>query len=429
MNATSAPDAPPVPPDQPAAGRAPARRAPSRLSRAIEGLVFLTPIILVAATGDFGDDARAGAIVTHPADDAVLVAAPVDPERAETARAEARLREHPRDLRLAVEIARRHIADARRNADPRALGWAEAALAPWWSEAEPPEAVALLRATIRQSRHEFAAALTDLDRVLARDPGNAQAALTRATVLGVVGRPADGRADCDRVAARAPGVAAAACHAAIDGLTGENARGRERLDEALAGPPAQDDGVRAWALGIRGELWQRDGDVAAAERDYRTALALDPGDAWTVTALSDLLLDEGRPAEVFALTGASDVDNLVLRRALASRALGLGGDDDHALLRARYDAAHARGDIVHLREEARLVLAFEDDPDKALALARADWEQQHEPWDALVLMRAAAAAGAPAAAAPAVRWLDATGIRDVALDRARAALDHAAVAP
>jgi len=94
----------------------------------------------------------------------------------------------PNDLSRATELATANIRASRVEGDPRFLGYAQAALAPWWKDPAAPAAVLLLRATILQSSHQFEPALADLARVLEREPKHAQALLTRATVLTVIGR-------------------------------------------------------------------------------------------------------------------------------------------------------------------------------------------------------------------------------------------------
>ena len=69
-------------------------------------------------------------------------------------------------------------------------------------------------------------------------------------------------------------------------------------------------------------------------------------------------------------------------------------DADRAELAARFDATRRRGDTVHRREEARYALEVEDDPARALALARANFAVQKEPADVRLLADAARAAGA-----------------------------------
>lgn len=391
-----------------------------RLERVLELLLIATPVVIVAVFGTFGEDpnALAAPAVHMPSPDEALLVTPADPERQATFARERELQSRPDDVNLAVEVARRHIEDARRNNEPRSLGWAEATLSRWYAADPVPTEVLLLRATIRQSRHDFGAALADLNEVLRRVPTHAQAALTRATVLSVMGRPADAKPDCDIVVAgRAHPIVGATCHAALAGLTGKANDGIALLDAALATTPPP--GLAAWALGTRGELHQRNGDAALAEVDYRAALALQPGDGWTTAALADLLLDVGRGAEVPTLIGASDADNLVLRRALGRAATQRDEafEQDLATLRARYAAAHAREDAQHLREESRFVLAFEDDPERALDVALAGWEHQHEPADVRVALEAAIAVGADARPklAPILAHLRTTNLTDATL--------------
>ena len=143
-----------------------------------------------------------------------------DPAAAERERLQRRLRKDARDVGTATALARLEIEAARAGGDPRFLGHAEAALAAWWEQPSPPEAVLLLRATIRQARHEFDAALADLDRVLAAESDHEQALLTRAVVLGVLGRYREAIDSCDRLAARATDFVVAACRAPLLGVIG-----------------------------------------------------------------------------------------------------------------------------------------------------------------------------------------------------------------
>ncbi len=96
--------------------------------------------------------------------------------------------EDPADVTNSIELAREYLNKSRRDSDPRYVGFAQAVLAPWWNIQQVPVEVMVLRATIRQNRHEFEKALEDLDLALADDPGHAQAWLTKATILLVQGR-------------------------------------------------------------------------------------------------------------------------------------------------------------------------------------------------------------------------------------------------
>jgi hypothetical protein len=82
------------------------------------------------------------------------------------------------------------------------------------------------------------------------------------------------------------------------------------------------------------------------------------------------------------------------------------------MLGARFEASHLRGDTVHRREEARFELELKGDARAALALARANWDVQREPWDVRVLLASAVAAGEPGTAAPALAFLDEHHLED-----------------
>src|SRR5262249_36771450 len=155
------------------------------------------------------------------------------------------------------------VEAARAGADPRLLGRAEATLAPWWDEAAPPAEVLLLRATIRQSRHAFDEALADLDRLVGEAPGDAQAWLTRAVVLGVRARYAAGLAGCERLATLASPFVAEACRAPLLGVTGQARDARAALLAALPGAPAGAE--QGWGLSLLGEIERWIGDDRAAE--------------------------------------------------------------------------------------------------------------------------------------------------------------------
>ena len=299
----------------------------------------------------------------------------------------------PRNLDLAVAYARRAIEVSRESGDPRFLGAAQAALAPWWADPQAPAAALLLRATIRQSQHDFDGALADLDRVIARS-GDGQALLTRATVYTVQARYAEARADCARLARRTTPLVVATCDAGPASLSGHADAAYRTLIDVLNESPA-DPGVRAWSLTLAGEIAARNGDAAAADAHFRAARALDPRDAYLKGAYADFLLDQGRAREVPPLL-ADDTRNdaLLLRLALAEQRLpearaAYGAHRDE--LAARFDAARRRGDVVHRREEARYRLAIAGDPQGALALARDNWAVQREPADLQVLADAARA--------------------------------------
>ena len=210
-----------------------------------------------------------------PADDAqVLERLPARPlaQARELDRLRAAVRAAPEDPVRAAALADAWYALSRAEGDPRYLGYAQAALAPWWQREDAPTPVLLARATIRQSTHDFKDALADLDRVLAREPRQARALLVRATLGTVQGRYADARRDCARLLGVAPELYVFGCMATVDALTGRSASASALLQRALAASGADDAQGRGYAESLQGELAHRVGGVDA-ERHFRAALA------------------------------------------------------------------------------------------------------------------------------------------------------------
>ena len=147
-----------------------------------------------------------------------------DPVQQQLRSLRAELSAKPTDVALATDVARRYIALGRSETDPRYLGYAQAALAPWWAQAAPPPQVRLLRATLLQSTHQFVPALDDLKGVLAAQPDNAQAWLTQATVQTVRGDYAGATASCARLSSLSIELITVTCIANVGTVTGRAAK-------------------------------------------------------------------------------------------------------------------------------------------------------------------------------------------------------------
>ena len=92
------------------------------------------------------------------------------------------------------------------------------------------------------------------------------------------------------------------------------------------------------------------------------------------------------------LRGATKNDSLLLRLALAEQALPeerAAFHEHKRELAVRFEAARARGDSLHRREEARFRLQIENDAKSAFDLAIENWKVQREPADLRVLVEAA----------------------------------------
>jgi tetratricopeptide (TPR) repeat protein len=382
--------------------------------------------LVIAGIVVFGRSTPVSAELRTPTDPAEVLerlpeGAARDPKAIALRRQRRALADQPRSLSVALRVASLEIRSAREQGDPRHLGRAQAALAPWWDAPDAPAEVLVLRATIEQSLHDFDAALRSLDRALALEPNAPQAWLTKAVVLTVRGRYDEARASCDALErVDHSSIPIAVCRTSIGSVTGDAKGAFDRLQSVLAQSNARPE-EQAWALSCLGEYAERAGRAREAEDLYRRALALDPEDTYTRSCLADLLLDESRGAEVPALlAGRESNDALLLRLAIAEKQTRSPSAAAHeADLAARFEASGLRGDVVHRREEARFWLGLRGDATRAFALAKDNWDVQKEPWDARIFLEAASNARE---AQPVLDWLATTRLEHPAIARAAARL-------
>ena len=308
-------------------------------------------------------------------------------------------------LDIALPMAQFYVSRARATGDLRFLGYAAAILAPWLERRPVSVPVLVLHATVLQSRHAFTAALAELDRALTLDPSNAQAWLTRATVLRVLGRYDEALDSCVHLGAAADPAITTLCVESIRSLSGHLRSAYaaiSALPQQFLPPEAQ-----AWRYSELGEMAARLGDDPAAEHWLRAGLQLAPDDFYLRAACADVLLRHRRSAEALELLkGYESMEPMLLRIAIAQRLQGdASGKQAQALLANAFEVEQERGEAVHRREEARFFLDVEPRPAAALAAAEENWQVQREPDDILILLRAAQAAQQPQAALPALQFL------------------------
>ena len=319
-------------------------------------------------------------------------------------------------LDVALPLAQFYITRSRATGDLRFLGYAEATLAPWLNQSRPLPVVLVLHATILQSRHSFDASLKELDRAVAVQPDNAQAWLTRATVLRVLGHYTEAMSSCDHLESTTDAAVTTLCRESLQGLTGH-------LDSAYVAVAALQsqqlpEAVRAWRYSELGEMAERLGRDADAEHWFIEGLQYSHDDFYTRSAYADLLLRHGRDAEALQLlSDYRSMEPMLLRVAIAEKRTGDGrAARTDALLSNAFAVEEQRGDAVHRREQARFLLDVEQQPAQALLAAEENWRVQREPDDVLILLRSAAAAHRPDRAAPALEFLRQAKLEDVRLD-------------
>ncbi len=369
-------------------------------------------------------------------DDAILQQVPAasDPAVHKMAILRAELNISPGSLRTAEQLAFAYLGFGRRLGDAHYAGYAEAVIAPWMARASPPVPALVLQATILQVRHEFDPARKLLEQALAHDPRNMQAWLTLATIETVQGDYANAARACAEIG-RTRGLAVnAACVANLREYQGQARQGIALLKQIDLDAPGASSASGAWVQGLLAESFERLGDWTSAETHYRKALTFAPDDNFLLVAYADFLLDRNRPREVLTLLADhTQSDTAFLRLALAQAALKSPGASRYTwIMAARFEALKQRGSYYFGREQARFALQLQHDPQAALTLAEQNWQVQHEPWDARVLLEAAQAAHRPRAAAPVLAFLQQSRLEDPIIEplarQLRARLDAKTVA-
>jgi tetratricopeptide (TPR) repeat protein len=344
---------------------------------------------------------------------------PLDAAARELRKLRTELARDPHNLVLATRLARRYVDEARAQGDPRYLGYAQGVLGPWWASPQPPASVLVLRASIRQSNHDFDSALADLAHAVKAVPANVPAWLTRANLLQLKGEYEAAAESCARLRVIAAEFISRTCLASVASMTGRAEASYEQLTQLLESTPGASSAQRVWLETALAEIASRLDRRAAAENHFRRALQHGQPDPYLKGAYADFLLDAGRPADVTRLLAADTrIDALLLRLVLADQALGSPELQTRiANLQARFDAARARGDRIHQREEARFQTMVLKQPREGLRLAQANWTVQKEPADARVLLESALAAGAPHGAQAVIEWMRKNNVQDAVLER------------
>lgn len=331
----------------------------------------------------------------------------------------------PNNTALAADVAGQELELSRLTGESRYLGYAQAALAPWWTDELAPPSIVLLRASVKQRRHDFPEAIKDLDTVVAADPSLARAWFARALVHEVQGDYVAALEDCSHLERLVDPLASASCHYTVAGLNGKARDSYAALSSLLAQAPDAPPGEREWAQTTLGDIAVRLGNASEAEAHYRSALALDSRDPYLLADYADFLLEQHRPQEVRGMlsnTPYSAADPVMLRLALASIAMGEDASRTIADLKERFDIYHQRRDRGATREEARFALECLHQTAEAVALAQENWARQRDPADARLLLEAALAVHDRRVAEPALQWMQQVHIEDVGLNRLAASL-------
>lgn len=313
-----------------------------------------------------------------------------------------------------ADIIQGQIVQSRNTGDPRFLGYAEGLLQQW--PGEITARLRVLRATLKQSLHQFDAARQDLDTVIADADApqqRNQAILLLANLELVQGNYGKAREHCTRLQDTYPGLVAASCVAQVEARTGNAPKAYDTLKEQVRSTARADVTGRLWAEGTLGDIAAQLGREEATNH-WMAVLGVTPDDLYTRGQLADWHLDQGNYTRVLELTkDYENVDSLAVIRAIAMKRAGDPRADTLIRdLRERFAEARWRGTLLHQRDIARFQLDIEDSPADALENAVNNWSDQREPLDTRLVLRAAGAAGDQQQQREIREWLEKQGQTD-----------------
>ncbi|MCI4568967.1 hypothetical protein [Lysobacter sp. CFH 32150] len=288
------------------------------------------------------------------------------------------------------------LTTAAQTGDARLAARAESLLARIPAHAQD-SSVLQARAFSAQHRHDFAAAVAWLDRVIAQSPRDGAARLARAQIHVVRGRLDLARADCTALVLSVDAGNGLLCVGLMSLRSGHYAAAAAALDRWLEASSVADESQH-YALVMRAEVAARAGD-RNADAWFRRALALAPDDVRTLAAYARYLRSVGRDREVAPLLVAqANHDGLQLQRTLAAHRIDPRTAAPMVAAQARrFAAAHAAGSPPELRDEAEFLLVARGDPTAALRLAQRNFHSQRDYEDVELLRRTAIAAHRPEA--------------------------------
>lgn len=323
----------------------------------------------------------------------------------------------PGNVDKACAVAEAYLGLGLETGDPRFFGYARAALARWWDEPAAPPQVLPIRANLKEADHDYAGAIADLDELVRQQPTDVQAWIELTNLHRVRGDYEAAAQAAQQLATFAAPVPLAIARVPLLAVTGELDEADRQLAVILPEVEARWTSSLAWVEIMQAQFARARGEPDRAEMVYRAALSRGNAAGYLRRSYADLLLWQGRDEEAVALCEGHTADNgLLLRAAIGAKRLG----DDRSgpwrdELQARFDEVRLRGGQPHGRFEARFVLELLDDPDRALEIALANWEQQREHLDSRHVLAAALAARNPEAAQPVVAFLRAHRTEDAEL--------------
>ncbi len=326
-------------------------------------------------------------------------------------------RRNPQDQEAALAYARAVFLIGLTEGDLRWYGSAKAALQPWWTATALPADGYFLRGLVKQGFHDFAGGLADISQAIALDEARPEFWSWRFALHLLISDMDAARQDCATLGRLFGADELAVCEAILQYRSGQASAAALRFKQIVAlpgfaGPLAQD-----WLRLHWGEALRTAGQYDEAIKVWQAHLTRRPAAHPIRLALAELLNAQGQPAAAKNVANVPNPsDALLVQSLLASRALK---DADTAKLAAqvaaRFDSQALRKEALIERPQMVYLISYGQDPQAGLAMATANWRDQQEPADAVLLLQAALLTQQPKAGASVIAWMRKTGYTEPAL--------------
>ncbi|MEX2335430.1 MAG: tetratricopeptide repeat protein [Pseudohongiella sp.] len=329
-----------------------------------------------------------------------------------------------------LQLAMESYQLAASSGEARAYGRTLSILQRWPEGTEKPATYHILMAAVLQHNHEFNAALEHLQPLTSDTNNNRtviiQSLMMQAQIGLVIGDYDLVEQSCTALRSSARQPVFLNCQAQLDGIRGNAEEALNTLTTTLSNGNDLNALDYQELLTTAAAISHRTGDATQAERYYRAALSLSPGNTYLVVNYSNLLLERGRSADVINLLSSYSDEELntelriIMARALRARNTGSDqqrAENFFATLEEDFQLAFLRDEAVPHKEYAQFALYLADLPEAALNAAKDNWQLQKEPSDTLLLASAAAANDDQDTLDEVDRWIRTIGTQDVRLQR------------
>lgn len=288
--------------------------------------------------------------------------------------------------------------------DPRALGQADALLAPFAQDNSTQ--AQLLRANMAQADHQFDFSRRALLRLLSQTPDQPDALLMLSSIDLVQGRFQDAQRRCGQIKDLSLLPLRVACVTQVDLMTRPLRDVAPRLAALARLTPTLTPSQARWIGLMQADAAQRSNNAALAQQAFAQ---LDDSMPALVAQADWLLAHRQWQAVRDLLITHTDNDSLLLRLTISEIHLKHPEANAHLqLLGERIHVWQQRGETAHQREEAAYAQLM-GKPKRALELARLNWKNQRETADVVIYATAALVANSTADIRILQDWIKTTG--------------------